>query len=394
MQPDPAKSLPLPDLESANHSKRVADFLREEISASGGAISFAEYMHHALYAAGLGYYAAGTRKFGAGGDFVTAPEVSAVFGKVLARQCVDVLGQMESPDLLEIGAGSGRLAVDVLGKLAELRALPKQYLILEVSADLRERQEALLRAEVPELLERVAWVDGWPAQHRGVIVANEVLDALPVERFARRSDQLMQQCVVKDGEGFAIAERPAPEHLAVAVAEIEQNLGQTLPDGYVSEVCIAVPPWIAELAAALQEGMAFLFDYGVSRREYYARERSGGWLRCHFRHHAHNDALVLPGIQDITAWVDFTAVAGAAADHGLDVAGFVTQAQFLINGGLDAELSGLADLPIDAQLRVAGEVKLLTLPGEMGEHFKCMGLSRGSPTRPPALGNAERMAAL
>ena len=394
MQPDPVNSLPSPDADSVRHSKRVAVLLRENIDAAGGAISFAEYMHHALYAPGLGYYAAGARKFGAAGDFVTAPEVSAVFGRVLARQCAAVFDSIERPALLEVGAGSGRLAVDLLTKLAELEALPGEYLILEVSADLRERQKALLRAEVPELCDRVAWVDGWPASHRGVIVANEVLDALPVERFVRRSGQVMQLCVTVDGERFAITERTAPDYLATAVEQIEQELGRPLPDSYVSEVCVAVPRWIADLAGALREGSAFLFDYGVSRQEYYAADRSGGWLRCHFRHHAHEDPLILPGIQDITAWVDFTAVAAAAAASGLDVIGFTTQARFLIDGGLDAELPEMADLPIDAQLRVANEVKMLTLPAEMGEHFKCMGLNRGTAPRPAAFRNAGRMAAL
>ena len=241
---------------------------------------------------------------------------------------------------------------------------------------------------------KVAWVDGWPASHRGVVVANEVLDALPVERFIRRSGQVMQLCVTSDGQRFAVAERPAPDYLTAAVTGIEQELGQPLADGYLSEVCIAAPQWIAELATTLQEGTTFLFDYGVSRKEYYAADRSGGWLRCHYRHHAHNDALLLPGIQDITAWVDFTAVAGAALENGLEVVGFTTQAQFLINGGLDAELAGLADLPIDAQLKLAGEVKMLTLPAEMGEHFKCLGLSRGSMLQPAAFRNADRRSAL
>ncbi len=240
----------------------------------------------------------------------------------------------------------------------------------------------------------MTWIDGWPGAHRGAVVANEVLDALPVERFVRRSGQVLQLCVTADGDGFAIAERPAPNTLVAAVAGVERDLGRPLPDGYVSEVCIAAPPWIAELAAALQDGAAFLFDYGVSRKEYYAPDRSGGWLRCHFRHHAHDDALAMPGIQDITAWVDFTAVADAAAEHGLDVVGFVTQAQFLINGGLEAEIAGLADLPTDAQLRLAGEVKLLTLPGEMGEHFKCMGLTRGCAPEPAVFGSADKVLAL
>jgi len=213
-------------------------------------------------------------------------------------------------------------------------------------------------------------------------------------RFVRRPGRVMQLCVTGGSEGFAIVEQPAPEYLTAAVAGIEQQLGRPLPDGYVSEVCVAAPGWVGDLAGTLQEGVAFLFDYGVSRKEYYAADRSGGWLRCHFRHHAHNDALQLPGIQDITAWVDFTAIADAAAANGLEVDGYTTQAQFLISGGLDAEIAQLAELPIEAQLKLAGEVKMLTLPGEMGEHFKCMGLSRGSGPLPAVFSDGGRMSAL
>jgi len=334
-------------------------------------------MHHVLYAPGLGYYSAGAAKFGPSGDFVTAPEVSPVFGGVLARQCASVLARVDSPSILEFGAGSGRLAVDVLHKLADLEVLPDRYLIIEVSADLRERQEALLRQEIPELIEKVAWLDRLPDEHRGIVIANEVLDALPVERFARRGDDLMQVCVADNDGTFVATETVAPPSLESAVLEIEQDLGERLSDGYVSEVSLAAPQWIKDLAGILRQGVVFLFDYGVSQREYYAAERSEGWLRCHFRHHAHNDPFILAGIQDLTAWVDFSAVATAAVNNGLDVVGYVTQAHFLVGGGLDAELAEFSELPIDAQLKLSGQVKLLTLPGEMGENFKCLGLSRG-----------------
>lgn len=394
MQLESLTSLPEPDAASAAHSARVAEFIRERIDTAGGQISFAEYMHHALYAPGLGYYAAGTTKFGAAGDFVTAPEISPVFGRVLARQCAEVFAALDSPCLLEIGAGSGRLAVDLLRRLAGLDALPERYDILEVSADLRDRQESLLRQELPELADRVMWLGELPATHNGVIIANEVLDALPVERFAIREDGVAQICVSADGEAFEVSDRTAPKVLADAVAGIEQDLGRALPVGYVSDVCLAAPAWVADLAGTLREGVAFLFDYGVSRREYYSAERSGGWLRCHFRQHAHDDPLILPGIQDLTAWVDFTVVAQAAVDSGLDIAGFTSQAQFLIGGGLDKELAEFAELPIDAQLKLSAEVKLLTLPGEMGEHFKCIGLSRGSLPQATAFSFTDRTASL
>jgi len=394
MQYEQHTSLPKPDSESARHSTQVARFIRDEIASGGGCISFAEYMHQVLYAPGLGYYSSGTTKFGAGGDFITAPEVSSVFGHVLARQCAEVFAQVDDASILEFGAGSGNLAADLLRKLAELDALPVSYSILEVSADLRERQESFLRNEIPELINRISWLDEMPEKHSGVVVANEVLDALPVERFVRRAGRVMQICVATDGEALSVVERDAPEHLAEAIAAIETDLGWTLPEGFTSEICLAAPAWIADLASFLKEGAAFLFDYGVSQREYYAEERSDGWLRCHFRHHAHNDPLIMPGIQDLTSWVNFSAVAEAAVAGGLDVMGFATQAQFLIGGGLEQELADFTELPIDAQLKLSGQVKLLTLPGEMGENFKCLGLSRGDITSPAAFNSADRTMSL
>ena len=394
MQYEQHNSLPKPDSESARHSNQVARFIRDEVASAGGCISFAEYMHQVLYAPGLGYYSSGTTKFGAGGDFITAPEVSSVFGHVLARQCAEVLAQVDDASILEFGAGSGKLAADLLRKLAELDALPLNYSVLEVSADLRERQESFLRNEIPELINRVSWLDKMPEAHSGVVVANEVLDALPVERFVRRAGRVMQICVATDGEAFSFVEREAPEHLAQAIAAIETDLGWTLPDGFTSEICLAAPAWTTNLASILKKGAAFLFDYGVSQREYYAEERSDGWLRCHFRHHAHDDPLIMPGIQDLTSWVNFSAVAEAAVVGGLDVMGFTTQAQFLIGGGLEQELDGFTELPIDAQLKLSGQVKLLTLPGEMGENFKCLGLSRGDITSPAAFFSADRTLSL
>jgi len=386
--------LPAADAESSAHSQRVADFIGDKIRAAGGEISFAEYMHHALYAPGLGYYSAGTTKFGAAGDFVTAPEISPVFGQVLARQCAGVLEEVESPSILEFGAGSGKLAADILAQLAEMDRMPVSYKILEVSADLRERQEEFLNNAIPELADSVSWLNRLPDKHAGVIIANEVLDALPVERFVRRGGDIVQLCVAVKEDSFVFREREAPVTVLAAVDDIEEGLGRRLPDGYVTEVCIAAPQWVKDLAGTLVRGAAFLLDYGVSRCDYYAPERAGGWLRCHFRHLAHNDPLALPGIQDITAWVDFTLVAEAAVAGGLDVAGFVSQSQFLLGGGLDKVLADFPKLPIDAQIKLSGQVKLLTLPGEMGDNFKCLGLTCGAVTRPDAFGLANRTISL
>ena len=274
-------------------------------------------------------------------------------------------------------AGSGKLAADVLTRLHSLDALPDEYQILEVSADLRERQQTCLRQTVPDLADRVTWLDEFPSQSSGVVIANEVIDALPVERFVRRGDQLQQLCVAVKDSTFVLVEREAPAILVAGVERIEDDLGSRLPEGYVSEVNLAAPAWLADIAAALRVGMLFLFDYGTSRREYYAADRRDGWLRCHFRHHAHSDPLILPGIQDITAWVDYSAVAAAGVEAGLEIAGFVSQAHFLVNGGLADELRHFTELPAAAQVQLSAQVKLLTLPGEMGENFKCLGLSRG-----------------
>jgi SAM-dependent MidA family methyltransferase len=395
MQHPQSFSLPAPDAPSTEHSEKVAAYVREKIEQAGGLISFAEYMHHCLYAPGLGYYSAGTTKFGAAGDFVTAPEVSSIFGMVLARQCAELLPQIPTPAILEIGAGSGKLAVDLLRALEDSDALPEGgYQVLEVSADLRARQEQLLREELPGFVDSVTWLDQLPRDFSGVIVANEVLDALPVERFVRRGDSVSQVCVTADGTSFALAERGAPDALRQAVENIESSMGRQLPEGYASEVCVAARHWVEDLARSLEYGFVFLFDYGVGRNEYYAAERSGGWLRCHFRHHAHDDPLILPGIQDLTSWVDFTAVAEAAVASGLDIAGFVAQAQFLIGGGLDQVLADFAELPTDAQLKLAAEIKLLTLPAEMGENFKCLGLCRGDMKTPGGFALADRTTTL
>ena len=390
MPNDPSPLLPEPDTQSAAHCERVGAFIREQVEASGGSIGFGEFMQHSLYAPGLGYYAAGSTKFGRDGDFITAPEVSPVFGHVVARQCAEVLAELGAGSLLEFGAGSGKLAADVLERLDTLEALPSEYRILEVSADLRQRQEACLAERIPELMHLVSWIDALPTNHRGVILANEVIDAFPVERFVRREQGIMQQRVAAREGGFGFTEAPASDLLSSAVLELEAELGTALPEGYVSEVCLAVPDWISRMEASLEEGVAFLFDYGVSRREYYAAERSDGWLRCHFRHHAHNDPLILPGIQDLTTWVDFTRVAEAAVSAGLEIAGYSTQAQFLMAGGLEAEMRCFEALPLEAQLELSQQIKTLTLPGEMGEHFKCMALRKGSCPAPSAFTLADR----
>ena len=392
MQPErhPGLELPAPDEASAAHCRRVSEHIAQSINACGGSISFAEFMQQALYAPGLGYYVSGTTKFGADGDFITAPETSPLFGQVLATQIASVLDQLQDGDVFELGAGSGVLAATTLRKLAALNSLPKRYRILEISADLRQRQEEYLRTEAPDLLPIVEWVSELPVDFAGAIVANEVVDALPVERFSIVDGQVLQCRVGVERGEFRWREAAAPEMLDRAVTNIGNQSGVEFPNGYSSEVCLALAPWICDLVGCLGNGMIFLFDYGVTRREYYAPDRQDGWLRCHYRHRAHNNPLIYPGIQDLTSWVDFSAAAAAAIDSGAEIAGFVSQAHFLINGGLQDELAEFPSLPLEEQLKLSQQTKLLTLPGEMGENFKCIGLSRGDIKPPSAFHDADR----
>jgi SAM-dependent MidA family methyltransferase len=376
-------TLPLLNVDERAHSQRVAEHIRAFMRERGGVIGFDAWMRLALYAPGLGYYSAGATKLGSNGDFVTAPEISSLFSRCVARQCADVL-QFTGGEILELGAGSGRMAADVLTELAALETLPERYLILEVSADLAQRQRARI-AELPrEIAARVQWLDRWPERNmRGVVLANEVLDAMPVERFVLRNRpdgiDVRAVGVGLTDSGFEWRETsPSPE-LMHAVADIVESLPAPLPDGYVSEVCLAFQPWIASLAAQLEAGVALLIDYGLPRAHLYHPDRATGTLRCHFRHRAHDDPFINVGLQDITAWVDFTRVAEAADSAGLEVLGFATQAAFLIGAGMESLLTTEMRRASDdarAQAQLAGEARRLLLPGEMGEIFKVIALGR------------------
>jgi SAM-dependent MidA family methyltransferase len=361
--------------EQAEHSARLVERIRDEIEAHGGWISFERYMQMALYEPGLGYYSAGAVKLGAAGDFVTAPEISPLFSRCLANQCSEVLERLGGGSVLELGAGSGVMASDVLLELAAQGRLPERYFILEVSADLRERQRTFLSQRVPDLLGRVEWLDSWPTAFRGVVLANEVLDALPVHRFRIRGGQVNALGVTWQLGRLDWSEAHADASLEAAVRAIEASLDEPLPDGYTSEVNMQLGPWIGGLAAALEQGVALFIDYGLPRRHYYRSERIAGTLLCHFRHRFHDDPLINIGVQDIGAWVDFTAVAEAASEAGLSVAGFTTQAHFLIGTGVERLLAELSAEEITARVQSARQAMLLTLPGEMGERFKVIGLA-------------------
>jgi SAM-dependent MidA family methyltransferase len=325
-----------------------------------------------LYAPGLGYYSAGSVKLGRQGDFVTAPELSALFGRALARQCGEVLSSIGG-DLLELGAGSGALAAVLLPSLEAINALPERYLILETSADLAARQRERLAHLAPALRARVHWLEALPvAPLTGLVIANEVADALPFRRFAVGAAGFIERGVALSASGdLVLSDRPAD---AALVAELERIAPAGLPQGYESELCPLLDGWIASLAASLARGVILLTDYGLPRSEYYHPQRVQGTLRCYFRHRAHDDALLHPGLQDISAWVDFTRVAEAGTDAGLEVAGFCTQAAFLLANGIEADVAAAPSTVERA--RAASEARQLLLPGEMGESCKAIALSR------------------
>ena len=358
---------PEPPPEARARSGALLAELRAEAVRAGGAISFRRFMEAALYAPGLGYYSGGAAKLGPAGDFVTAPELSPLFGRCIARQALAVLEAIGGGAVLELGGGSGALAEAALAEMDEAGTATR-WLMLEPSPELRQRQQQRLGP-------RAEWVDALPRDFRGVILANEVADALPVERFTRRDGELRRLGVSFDATGApAWALLPPTPELAAAVAGLEAERGGPFPEGYVSEFSPLLRPWVRSLADSLAAGLVLLIDYGLPRRELYAPERSAGTLRCHYRHRAHDDPFAWPGLQDITAWVDFTAVAEAGLEGGLTLEGYTTQAAFLAGNGLEDMLQDPAGGA--AGIMRAQQARRLLLPGEMGEAFRVIGLSR------------------
>lgn len=363
--------LPAPDSEAAAHSGRVAAHLRALIAAQGGWLSFATFMEQVLYAPGLGYYSAGAMKFGAAGDFVTAPEMSALFGSSLARQVAQGMADTGG-DVLELGAGSGRLACDLLLALEQQGQLPEHYLILEISVELKARQLAALQKHALHLLDRVSWLNHIPSSFRGVILGNEVLDALPVHLVLRRAGDFFERGVVVVDQGFAWHDVPlANPALREKAARLD------LPDDYLTEINLAAPALIATLADNLEAGLMLFLDYGFSRAEFYHPQRTQGTLMCHYRHHAHGDPFLYPGLQDVTAHVEFSAIAEAGIASGCELLGYTTQAHFLINCGITDLLSEVSPDEVAIYLPLANQVQKLLSPAEMGELFKVICLGKG-----------------
>ena len=381
-------SLPAPSQPALEHSARLTTLIQNEIVSSGGWIPFARYMELALYAPGLGYYTAGAHKFGEAGDFITAPELSALFGRTLARQVRQIMAQ-SAPHILELGAGSGKLAVDMLAELEQLDNLPVSYSILEVSADLRERQRAQVAQRLPHLLDRVQWLDALPENFSGAVFANEVLDALPVHLVHWRDSSLFERGVVNWGAGFTWQERDISD---AALRDAAQKI--VVADDYLSEIDLAARGLIRSLASRLEAGALLFIDYGFGAREFYHPQRDKGTLMCHYRHHANDDPFYLPGLQDITAHVNFTDIAEAGIDAGLELIGYTNQAFFLINGGITDLLAQHQPENVRDYLPLSGQLQKLTSPAEMGDLFKVIALGKGIANPPSGFARGDLSRAL
>jgi SAM-dependent MidA family methyltransferase len=382
--PDPA--LPEPDAAAREHSARVRAAVAAAIDARAGFLPMRDYVELVLYAPGLGYYAAGAHKLGAAGDFTTAPELTPLFAQALAPQVAEILATTPSREIVELGAGSGRLAIDLAGALESLGAAPASYAIVETSPDLRERQRDAVMRELPAWRDRVRWLDAPPARIDGAILMNEVLDAIPPHVVARVGGVLHERGVTLARDGsLTVADRVLGEP-AVAAAACERFP----PDGdYASEINLAAEALVEDLGRRLAGGALVAIDYGFPRREYYHPDRRTGTLMAHYRHRATIDPFIWPGLADLTSHVDFTAVAEAGARAGLGVAGYASQAAFLIGGGILDRLAATGAPTTAAYLRAASAVQVLLSPAEMGELVKVIALERGTAVRWPAFARGD-----
>lgn len=371
--------LPVPDVSLLARSAQLQRHMRNT-ATDDGSLSFMDYMQQALYAPGLGYYVSGLRKFGQGGDFVTAPELSPLFAHCIAQQAQQALASLGGGDILEFGAGSGALAGDMLLQLEKRNCLPECYLILELSPELRQVQRETLARQVPHLLDRIHWLDAWPCQFKGFAIGNEVLDAMPVERFRWFTDRIEQVRVQleadKPTEMFARADAP----LEADVMHLHAQCGQDWPAFFCGEINRLLLPWFNGFEQSIAAAVVLLIDYGYPQRTYYHPARATGTLRCYYHHRAHDDPYRYPGLQDITAHVDFTAVAEAGTQAGMALEGFISQQQFLFNCDLAGAVEALMAPANDVQrFTLSRQVQQLTLPGQMGETFNVIGFSKNLP---------------
>jgi SAM-dependent MidA family methyltransferase len=369
--------LPEPSVAEKQHSNDLLDIICQQIELAGGWIDFAHYMELALYAPAMGYYSAGQQKFGEAGDFITAPEISPLFAQTLAKPVADVLSHMGKGSIIEFGAGSGKLAADLLIELQQQQALPEKYLIVELSAELKKRQQQTLQNKIPDFFARVQWLDRLPDKPlNAVVLANEVLDAMPVQRFVKTQQGVQTLGVRWENNALSFATQASAQSLVQSVQRIEQDIMRQLSADYRSEINLNIQPWLQSIGNILNQGAVYLIDYGYPRAEYYAMERHMGTMMCYCRHRALDDALYLPGLLDITAFVDFTAVAEAGLDTGFEINGFTSQAHFLINCGLAQRVEQRMSDDIKTHLPLVQQMKTLTLSSEMGERFKVMGLNK------------------
>ena len=370
--------LPIPEQDAQLASDRLVSHIRDEINLSGGWIGFNRFMEMALYTPGLGYYSGGAHKFGQAGDFVTAPELTPLFAQTLAAQAQQILS-LSAPHIIEVGAGSGRLAADLMLELERRNAIPESYGILDLSGELRERQQAMIAEKGSHLLSRVFWLDRLPEKFDGLVLANELLDAMPVH-LLRWGNESEAEAIFEHGvswhEGaFVWSDRPAQGGLFDYAKQIAER--SALPTSYLSEINLAAMNWVTSWASILNHGALLLIDYGFPQHEFYHPQRDGGTLMCHYRHHAHTEPFFLPGLQDITAHVDFSAIVESGHREGLDLLGYTTQASFLMNCGLT---DVLARIPVEETKRYLLQtqaVRKLISPAEMGDLFKVMALGKG-----------------
>ena len=369
------------NLPPLNHDEKyISDLalseIKQKIKSSGGKISFSKFMHHALYAPLLGYYSGKSKKFGESGDFITAAEETGILGRIIAKQCSVILNEIPDAAIIEYGPGSGALAVSILKQLLQMGLKPRAYYMVDVSEDLIERQKNRISTELPEIYDSVIWKSEIPDGFSGIVIGNEVIDSMPFERFMISNKRILQFFVGTKEEELVYKIEPANIEIQKYVKRIESQIGKSLCEGYISEISFIGRDWINQISLKLNQGMIILLDYGVSRSEYYADDKNQGWTHCHFKHHKHFEPLIYPGMQDITTWVDFSLISETAKANDMIVDAYLTQAQFIINNGIEDEFLGFESMDIKKQMELTRQIKLLTLPDKMGSNFKCLVMTK------------------